>query len=409
MIESAATLLPAARSSWWERAEVTDVVRTDIGGTSARVRRHATLEAVPDGFDPDCALASTDSAEVLLRQPAPAYKSEEAASGSPTPGRAGPEDRKRFLALLAAYTGGDGTDTARVHALAEMLAAFPEFAAEIPRYLARDDLAEYVAAGLAHALQLAGNPACQQALGQVASGDAYPHKNRIRGIVALGGVEEPTPDAVDALWKLTERRGPDADEDQLGSTAVLALGRAGERLRKAENPRYKDLRAGLRANLARSAGLQKTEALLAMSSTGDPELLPDAAPELDAREPNVRAAAARAVGATDRPEALEHLVDRLEREPDSWVRRSLLDGMGRISATSDDACARCLELLRTERDKQVRFELVKYLGDNLESYPASRETLEALLNDRRNSNEMRIYLKKKLHAGITGFGKKPRK
>lgn len=397
VLDSSATLWPATGGSWWERAEVTEDLQFPLAGALLlQVRHHSVLEALADGFDPTSDIARIKNAADLLRLPVPAYAHQDQVMPRP----ASPQDWGRFLNLLDSFTAEAGKNFADVHRLAKMLEEFPELAAELPTRLMDAELGDFVAAGLTHALELAGNESCQDALREVFSGSDFPHANRVRAIVGLGGVENPTPASIEALWQAGEYRGT-SEMGDLSNTALLALGNLGNNLREAGSERYADLSLGLQRGLATAAPESKAVLLTAMSNTRDPALLPVAALELGASEPAVRVAAIRAVSSVDGREGLDSLSTRLEHEEDSWVRAALVDGMRQLSHTSDSAFVACVNMLRSEKDMQVRAALARYLGDNLEDYPAGRETLEQLLRDRSNSAELRAYVAKALRSSST--------
>lgn len=410
VFNSWATLMPAADASWWKRAEVSDDLQLSLAGAPfVRVKKHSILTALPDGFDPTSDLARLGDAESLLGVPVPAYE-RNGGSRAPvqvTPRVARPEDRERFLELLAAFTGDGGEHFADVHGLAAVLEEFPELAAELPPRLADPALASRVAEGLIHALELAGNAPCQAALSEVCAGSAYPQANRLRAIIGLSGVEDPTPASVAALWQLSAASGTD-DMQDLGNTALLALGSLGQRLRGTDLERSADLSSGLQARLAAAVAPESRAVVLtAMANARDPALLPAAAGELEASEPTVRAAAVQALATMDQPAALDALFGRLEHEENSRVRAALVDGMGKLSHKSDSAFAACANMVRSEKDKQVRAALARYLMDNVERYPAGRATLEELVRDRSNTAEIRGYLTKNLYQTARGTSAEP--
>lgn len=119
------------------------------------------------------------------------------------------------------------------------------------------------------------------------------------------------------------------------------------------------------------------------------------APELEATHASVRVGAIAATAAMDRAESLDALVGRLPREGNALVRGALVRGLGSLSHRNDTAFAACASMVKAETDVDAREAMARYLADNLEQYPAGRETLEHLMQT-EHSNGIRIYVAGKL-------------
>lgn len=393
VLHSSVMLTPATNASWWQRAEANEDLEISLlGAPFVRVKMHSLLQARQDAFDLTDELARSGEAAGRLQETIATREQQIVAT---TPKTASPEERARFFAVVAAWIDGDGKDYNAVHSLAAILSEFPELAVELLPRLADTGIADAASAGLLHALELAGNDGCQDALGKVCSETSYPQANRKRAIIAIGGVKAASEAAVATLWELSATRDPDGGND-LANTALLALGVAGRNLQGSDAERSAEVSFGLQKALSSAAPDGKAVVLTAIYNTHDAGLLPAVQAELDASNPMVRAAAAMAASAMDRSEAFGSLFARVKSEPDSWARAAMIDGMGKLNHRSDEAFTMCVDMVRSERNTQVRMSLARYLVDNLSHYPASRSTLEEIMNDQGASSQLRDYLVKNM-------------
>ena len=393
VFESSATFSLSSNASWWHRAEVQEDVQLSLMGKPfARAVTRTRLQARTAGIDASIDIVQLDDADDLLRAALPVGE----AAGVAVASAAGAEDHARFEVLIAKWVEGGGKDFNLVHGMAAMLKQFPELAVELLPHLAKRDLGAAASAGLVHAMELAGNGACQDALSTVCTNATYPRDNRKRAIIGLGGIKAPTKSSVDALWQMTGSYDPDGGQD-LANSALLALGSLASHLQETDAKRASDVSLGLRAKLLSVAPEGRSVVLTAIYNTHDASLLPTVQAELSSSNSVVRAAAAMAVSGMDRPAAFDSLFGRIKTEQDAWVRTALINGMGEQSHKSEDAFRQCVEMIRTEKDSQVRKALAKYLVNNLEHYPAGRPVLQEIMDNQNTNRQLRDYLVKSLH------------
>lgn len=393
---SLATFQPARSKSWWQEAEVEDEVLFFIAHSPfIRVKKHSTLKAITDRCDPNSDLANASNANDLLSIAArDEYKNVKPVAEAR---KAGPEDRERFRKLAEAFIESEAKSFADVHDLAAMLKEFPELSADIPELLSQDNLSELVSAGLVHALELAGNTESQKVLSDITSEAANLHSNRLRSIIGLSGVKNPSPESIDTLWQISGNRGWPEGEN-LANTALLALGNMSKNLREAGDESYNGISSRLGADLVGQNPETKVVLLAAMANSQDPDLLPYAAQELEALQPMVRAAAIEAISSVDTPESLDVIYARLKYEDNNRVRASLAEGIGRLSHKDDKVFEAFVKMVKTEQSKEVRGAVARYLADNIDLYPNSRKTLEGFLMDRNNRAQDRAHVTSKMRS-----------
>lgn len=394
VLASATDLLPAAAHSWWQTAEVREELEVRSSGiVSARVATHATL--APTAWDATCDLAPPELAvDALLRQPV--------ATIEPAPVPAVPTrpltaaDQAALRELLAAYTAGAGRDSALVRRLAALLREVPELAMDLHPVLADPGQLGTVAAGVAHALELAGTAESQFVLATIGGDDALPPAQRQRAIIALGGVAAPAPDSVRLLWQIGQGHG-DAGAVETAHAALLALGSMGRKLSGADAEAYATLAADLGQMAARHPDPgRRAVALKALANTGDKRHGPIAAEALTDTAPVVRAAAVATLALLDDAPALDLLTERIHGDPDGRVRAAIADGIRGMTTTSPATFAACARQLGNEVHPAARGALARYLADHLADYPDGRPALEALLQRETQPDVVR-YVAGRVH------------
>ena len=397
ILDSEGTFELAVERSWLDSITIDDTLALSTDGNPlAETELHASLRALPGPVDAGLALVaawaqrdlSSDVPNALIApEPVPVAVSRTPASEA---------DRARFRRQIADYDAAGGEGVALLHAIRDMLLEFPELAALIPDIVAEGTISDAAAAGLLHALELAGNPESQQALGSVIGDRRHTHGNRLRALVALGGVERATPAAVAGLWLAAGDRA-DAESADLANTAVLSVGRIGKELRERDATLYAELRARLVAELGASGDAETASiALKAIGNTFDPDLAPAATDRLSAAEPRVRAAAAEALGTVGDRDSVRNLTASLRREPDGRVRTQIALSLGSLKAHDQATLSTIDAMITGEKDGDARYQMARVLADNLEAWPAGRATLKSLLENETEARTVR-YVAGKLY------------
>ena len=281
--------------------------------------------------------------------------------------------------------------TTWVHRLRDLLRADDRTAALLLAALQAGSFAERTRADAFLAFELGGTEAAQQALTQVAAANAWNTADRLRAVIALGGVERPSAATLDALWQATQRRR-DTNERELADTALLALGALGSSLPR--DASYTNLCDGLRAIAYGGADAgERSCALAAIANTGDAAMAPDVQPLLDAAEPAVRRAAAKAYGTLVPAAAAAEFGPRLGSERASTVRAAIAASLRSMPNHEPSVLAAVRSQLGQEVDASARLDLARCLGRHLDD-PANEAALrdvfarETLPQLRREFGEM---------------------
>jgi len=116
-----------------------------------------------------------------------------------------------------------GEDINQLHLLRDYFSFFPEKALEIPALFLKKKVNSGTAASVINALELSGTTEAQKALISIMWDSYQLPLNRIRAIIALGGIQDPAEYTLNALWGQIEKKGTDSLSIELSNTAALAL------------------------------------------------------------------------------------------------------------------------------------------------------------------------------------------
>jgi HEAT repeat protein len=388
---------PAA--SWIDRSAVEEDLVQSIDGRSAIASTvRATLERLPSAASPG--LAIDGEADRLLAGMRAADRSGDLSrppAGPPArPGKAaGPKELAALRDGVLQFDRIGGRNRSVLFELRRLLREYPDLAWPVRELLDDPSLKPDTITELYHLLEQAGTPEAQQVLQDIIDDPGRSHSNRLQAVIALGGTAWPTDESLEVLWQVAERRAVDED---LANTASLSLGRMGSSLRDKDPGRYEPLRARLLARLESSGGsLEKSNLLTSIGNTCDRSLSGAVAPYLAAESSQVRDAAAGALGSLPSEGTADCLTRRLPRESDGGVRTSIVESLRRLEARGPETAAIVDGLALREPDAGARFAMARYLAESLGTFPASRPTLQRMM-DTDGSERIRNYLARKLLA-----------
>lgn len=281
--------------------------------------------------------------------------------------------------LLEDLEQSDGKSTASVHALRDLFATYPEAAQAACAALAAGALGDLPAAALINALQLAGTPAAQEALGWILAGEDFGRTNRLRAVLALGGLQRPTSAALDGLWSATSQRSSD-EAEELADTCLLALGALAPAERAGSDQELGPVETRLVTRLA-TAGDEDEQGILlgALGNARNGALAPTVTPYLDSGSAYVRSSAADALGNMPSPAVESSLAGRLEHEPNPRVRTALASALRRMPEPALGSLVLVQSLVVRETSDSARVEMAAFLGEHVDVLPSARQTLEDLM------------------------------
>ncbi len=207
--------------------------------------------------------------------------------------------------------------------LGQFITLFPDSAYALKDIINGDD--DTVSMRLIAVLASAGTPQAQTVLSELAAGGAPKHDNRLRSVVALGDVEVPTPEAIDALVDLSAVRG-DEEMDDLSNTALLSIGRNADK-----SPDYREhSHQHIREQYQSAASLDREKnSLYAMQNAGAENFLNEIDASLQSNSTKVRMLAIRTIATIDDKMLRKSLLEeQLQKQQSPQVKetiRQLLD------------------------------------------------------------------------------------
>jgi len=267
----------------------------------------------------------------------------------------------------AAASGASQSDLATLsHTLRDFLELYPEEADSIPPLLKERNLTGKAAGSVLLALELVGHPEAQTALKDVFEDNDQISDNRLRAIVAAGGIAKSEEELVESLFNLSEagREGGNDDDLERADTSLLALGILSYSLSKGEEPAESNaINERIVTSLQRSEDKrERVMCLKALGNTSNPDIISAIEPYLTSESAAERAASAGSLRNFSDEHTLELLVDSMEDDPESGVRKAA------ISALSDRGGIGIVEPvcrhLPNEPDDYLRRMMVSVLGKN---------------------------------------------
>ena len=268
--------------------------------------------------------------------------------------------------------------------------------------LRTQELTDRTRADLYLVLQSAGTPEAQAALSSIVVDTDLPAVSSLRAIVALGAVHNSTEGTIETLWDTARSGTTEGDRRDVPATATLALGSVGYGLRAAENGYYQSLRSNLMDGaLSGRDDAQRAVYLLAIGNTDDddPAISSDIARFfLDDPAPEVRSAAANALGRLETNAVGEELFNSLEKESNAIVRGSITEALVNWEKPSPFAVASFRNAVRNEADEKSRYNMAVILGNTMGTFPKNRAALTKLL-DTESSKRIRQQVADTIYGG----------
>ena len=228
--------------------------------------------------------------------------------------------------------------------------------------------------------ELAGTPSAQVALSSVVTDERWMQTDRMRAIVALAGITDPTEGTIDVLWSTAQLGPASREHGQVAGTAVLALGSLGKSLSAEQDEQYSALRSGLLSGTTSySDPVEREHYILAIGNTHDTSLAAEIVPLLNDPAPVVRAAAAKSLGRLGSNGVADNLMTHFGQEKNNNVRAAMMEALVSWDVPTTQAMATLRQAAPSESDPNTRFYMVKLLTKNLATFPENKVVLQDLL------------------------------
>lgn len=367
------------RRDWLASMTVEETLRSGDGDRLAvTITNHAALALQPS------ARAGLDAGRFAFAAVPAATAAPDRAASQPLPKLSVASARAEILARIQSLDTHRPQRAQHLRRLGDLIRVDRQMPGVIVEALRTDALNDDTRAELFLALEMAGTVHAQSALAAVAQDPSWSVADQSRAIVALGGVDRPDAQAIDALWSLAAQVGDTVDAAKLAGDATFALGRIASSLRRAQDPAYPDLQQRLLAGAtsgggSRSADQQRANHLLAIGNMGDPSLTDPVAGLLADASPVVRRAAAQALGALATDAAADRMMAQFSAEPNGPVRGAIADALRHWSTPTPQAMQTLRAALTREPDERARHGIAVLLGSQLAQHPENAAALRQLL------------------------------
>lgn len=390
---------------WFERLEhfeANSLGGGPSGGLTVSMRFElAMTSATPSPVERPDQLAWSDLREPLTLESEDRHA--DAAAGPP-----GPETIEEILSLLEGLEGLELTRSAPT--IARGLIANPALIEEVARRLAQPDgVADPHRPTLFLALEIAGTPEAQTALQGLMTDERVAVADRLRAVVALKDVDQPTSESVESLVEVARRSREDGAEGTVGRSALLSLASlSGRDLEGPLDEQAKRESAALIQDALQNN--DRTLALEAMGNHGGAEYSETIDAHLGHDDLETRRAAIAAVRSRP-PDAQDRvLAPRLAEEEDPRVIRSIAGritaaGQGSESIPSPDMIASARAAFdRGLEQNDTRIALIRMVGGAAERSEAARQLLREFYAAEEDPRVRQVIGEYMSSEALTGLG-----
>ena len=378
-VVSSRTVLRPATDSWLEAANLQESLRliTDTGETS-QSSLEGSLRRIAAADSAAVALFAASSWRALQQQVVHDAK----APASSKPGAAtvpvSVDPLEEVAETIARFEGPSGNAARTIIDLRRAIRDDPELAAALATLVREGSLESSTEALVINALERAGTESAQAALTGLATDPELRQGNRLRAIIALGGLEEPGEAAIETLGAIADERSDPQARDR-SNTALLALGSSAQQLSASDPEQASFVRTELRDRIEDATDANETGMLLtAVRNTGDPELADVVEAHLDHPSGFVRSSAVRAISHVGGEDWQALVYDRLLLEESPRVRAALATSLQRVQAPSEELLRSVEGTVSTESRARTRHDMTVFLANNLADHPELRSRLAHL-------------------------------
>ena len=258
-------------------------------------------------------------------------------------------------------------DYAALKKLEDFITLYPEKAVYVYEYIKTAE--DKLSAHLINVLENSGTPEAQELLVKIASSDEFEHVDHLRGIVALGGVENPNDKSIEYLWERYGMREEKLDSE-LSNTAILSIG-----VLASKSEKESEIKQRIKDSYYDSQSVsQKRALLLSMQNAGAKGFKEEIYESLEDKNNYVKSTAVKALKSIDGQDNREKLYELFDQNEERKVRKSVVSTLRSIDA-DENLMIKARENLFLEQDNLIRKELIYYLLENKKKYPQNIDTL----------------------------------
>ncbi len=360
------------------------------GGPAMTIINQASIELQSSRPDP----VISDQWQFAATEPS----AESLSSKQPVPKISKQQAKAKILAAVPELDATQQGRTTWIHQLRDLLRVDDAMPAALLDVLKADKISDRTRADLYLALELAGTESAQRALISVINEPEWAIPDALRAIVALGSVKQPSSDTITALWDTVSGASSGGERERLGSPATFALGRLGHALNAANDPNYPSLRSNLiDGTLSGVDDRQRANFVHAVGNTRDATLSENIVGLLNDNSPRIRRAAAQSLGVLGTNQAADELIARFRQESNSEVRGAIAASLVTWTTPTVDANSIIATAVEEEKSPNARYNMARFLGENLSKFPQNRVLLENMLRHEQ-AKRIRQYIANALAA-----------
>ena len=304
-----------------------------------------------------------------------------------------PIDNKSMAALLAdfneKFNAMNDDSNKSYFAMLKLLQNNPQLLASIPKKIKEigesNDVAARMLIGI---LEKIGTADAQNTLTIIMKDKEIITANRIRAIVALNGVSNPSDHTIDSLIQLSSIRSSD-ENNFIADTSVLALGSAGSKL-LGKTDKYEDVRNYFDTTLA---GSDETtyNTLLGIGNTSDEYFYNKVTPYLTSPNEYNREAAVFAAASTNFNEFIQGAESFLSNESSAGVRSKVYDAFTESMRPTAQMTNIVKENFKQE-SSVVQNSMLNYLKRNSKQ-PEAEKFLQELMTSSNISAQEKVNIR----------------
>lgn len=274
-------------------------------------------------------------------------------------------------------------------AMKKLLEKNPQLLASIPKKLKQIGEEDNVAARmLIGMLSHIGTADAQSILTVIMKDDEIAFKNRLRAVVALNTVQNPSDHTIDSLIQTSQLRDSD-DNNVIADSSILALGSAGSKL-LGKTEKYDDVRNYF-DNALVSSDENTSSTLLGIGNTADEYFYDKVTPYLTSQNESNREAAVYAAASTNFNEFMNGADSFLQNETSASVRSKVYDAF----TASTQPTAEMTNIVKNNFKNEasvVQNSMLSYLKKNAKQVE-SEQYLQELMNSNMISSQEKIDIR----------------
>jgi len=290
------------------------------------------------------------------------------------------------ITLGSLLLGLKGNDPLQMAKIVDFLTLYPDQLKKMFAVIknSEEDLAAY----LINILQSCGIPQAQAVLRDIAASEEFSSLNKLRAVIAMGGLQHPTRETIDFLWDIYDKR-EDKEQKRFSDIALLSIGRAGPKSDNKEEIQHRLKEVYIESS---DDSIKQRVVLLSMQNAGAKNFELEIFDALNSTRNNVKSAAIEALSFQNSDEVRGELLPLFKTDEVLKVRRKTIKTLLTID-TDDNLIQQARKNLFEDDDATVRKGIILYLLKYRSSYPENIEILRNFRKVEHDKNNQILLIK----------------